>query len=113
MRLRRHDYWNSAHVMSNYPAKNYRWISPGGQNGAHLQKLDEAVGTSPFSVRYYQRDRELHTRDRELLPSSHWLACACCCRPHRAGRLNAAATLSTAASAGGPLTCASAIMFVV
>ena len=61
LRLRRMDYWNSAHIPTNAPAKVYRWVAPGAQVGAKLNKYDEKVGTSPFSVRYYNRDREFRS----------------------------------------------------
>ena len=61
------DYWNPNHVPTNAAAKVYRWVAPGAQTGAKLQKLDEKIGTDPFSVRYYHRDREWHTRPFFLL----------------------------------------------
>ena len=56
LRLRRMDYWNSAHISGNMPAKAYRWLAPSSNTGANLMKHDVAVGTSNFSVRYYNRD---------------------------------------------------------
>ena len=56
LRLRRMDYWNSAHLLGNTPAKAYRWLAPSSNKGANLMKHDAAVGTSNFSVRYYNRD---------------------------------------------------------
>jgi hypothetical protein len=59
VRIRRMDYWNAQHIPTNAPARLFRWKAPGAQVGANLQKLDAALDTSPFSVRYYHRDREL------------------------------------------------------
>lgn len=56
LRLRRMDYWNSAHLSGNLPSKVYRRMAPSSNTGANLMKHDVAVGTSNFSVRYYNRD---------------------------------------------------------
>jgi hypothetical protein len=64
-RLRRMDYWNANHVPTNMPAKFYRWNAPGlraGRPEANLQRLDTKLDTSPFSIRYFHRDRALHPR---------------------------------------------------
>ena len=54
LRLRRMDYWNSAHLSGNLPSKVYRRMAPSSNTGANLMK-HVAVGTSNFSVRYYNR----------------------------------------------------------
>ena len=59
-RMRRLDYWNAAHIPTNMPAKEYRWLAPGLRNGrpeAVLMKHDEKLGTNNFSVRYFPRSR--------------------------------------------------------
>ena len=63
-RLRRMDYWNPKYakdgLLTNAPAKMFRWNAPGLRNGrpeAYLQKHDPKLGTSNFSVRYFPRDR--------------------------------------------------------
>ena len=64
-RLRRMDYWivGREHlgdaVLTNTPAKLFRWKAPGAQVGAVLKKLDDKVETTPFSIRYFHRDRTL------------------------------------------------------
>lgn len=59
--MRRMDYWNANPTQifdsALYPAKQYRWVAPGAQTGANLKRHDDAVGTNPFSVRYFHRDR--------------------------------------------------------
>ena len=63
-RLRRMDYWNPKYavdgLLTNAPAKMYRWNAPGlrvGRPEANLSKLDEKLGTSNFSVRYFHREQ--------------------------------------------------------
>lgn len=52
-RMRRLDYWNPDHVITNLPAKLYRRVSPGSQPAATIpRKADDAV----YSIRYFQRD---------------------------------------------------------
>merc|ERR1712046_461445 len=58
--LRRMDYWNPKHIPTNMPAKLYRWNAPGLRNGrpeANMKRLDDKVGTSYYSVRYFHRDQ--------------------------------------------------------
>ena len=51
------DWWNPNHIPTNASARVFRAVAPGAQKGAYLKKHDDAVGTSNFSVRYFQRDQ--------------------------------------------------------
>jgi len=52
------DYWNPAHIPTNCSNKLFRYRAPGAMSaGVNVKKLDDAVGTTPFTVRYFQRDQ--------------------------------------------------------
>lgn len=52
------DYWNPAHIPTNCSNTLFRYRAPGAMSaGVNVKKLDDAVGTTPFTVRYFQRDQ--------------------------------------------------------
>jgi hypothetical protein len=64
-RMRRMDYWNKDHVITNLPAKLYRRVSPGSQPPAEIpRKMDDAV----YNIRYFQRDAK--RRDTGYYPDT-------------------------------------------
>ena len=49
------DYWNPAHIPTNCSNTLFRYRAPGAMSaGVNVKKLDDAVGTTPFTVRYFQ-----------------------------------------------------------
>lgn len=64
-RMRRLDYWNTEHAISNTPAKLYRRVSPGSQPAALVQRKE---ASSVYSIRYYNKD--LKRRDTGYYPDT-------------------------------------------
>ena len=58
-RLRRLDYWNKDHVITNLPVKSLRTVSPGSQPPASIPRKEME---NVFSTRYFPRDvKRQHT----------------------------------------------------